>query len=147
MEDIRAHLCACDDRFQPRLSARVDIAAYAAKIRERALTFEAWGDQRLIALVAAYVDTPARTAYITNVSVLSGHERKGLATQVLGRTMDHLEREGVRSVTLEVAATSPTTFRLYEKFGFAVVENRGEICLMRATLPGRIANEPQGTAP
>ena len=101
----------------------------------------------MICLVAAYLDATTRTAYITSVSVLSGYERRGLATQVLGRAMDHLEREGIRSVTLEVAATSPKTLRLYEKFGFAPMEDRGELCLMRATLPGRIARKPEGTAP
>jgi ribosomal-protein-alanine N-acetyltransferase len=145
MEDIRTHLLACDDRFQPRLSARVDIAEYARKIRERAQTFEAWDGRRLVALVAAYVNVAQRTSYITSVSVTPGFERRGLATRLLGQAMRHLEREGIAAVSLEAAKENSSSLRLYARFGFVPVEERGAFCLMRSELSGRIAPRQEGT--
>ncbi len=111
-DDVREHLEGCDDRFRPPLSTRVNITAYAEKIRARARTFEAWEKQRLVALVAVYTDVPGATAYITSVSVLPGFERRGIATKLLNSVIESLEREGIRSVMLEVSAVERGARRL-----------------------------------
>ena len=145
-DEVREHLGGCDDRFRPPLSTRVNITAYAEKIRARARTFEAWEKQRLVALVAVYADVPEGTAYITSVSVLPGFERRGIATKLLSSAIESLEREGIRSVMLEVSAVERAARRLYEKFGFAVEEERGEFCLMRAVLPGKMGRKAEEPA-
>ena len=69
--EIDAHLRACDDSFAPALSRRVDIDAYASKIAARAERFEAWANDRLVGLLAAYCNDPERrVAFVTSVSVM-----------------------------------------------------------------------------
>lgn len=118
-EQIAAHLEACDASFVPRLSARVSIAAYAAKIHQRALRIEAWSGQTLVGLVAAYVNRESRGGFVTNVSVLEDYRRAGVATALLGRLIEHARGAGLAALSLEVSAGQPGAARLYESLGFS----------------------------
>ncbi len=83
-EDIHAHLEECDGGFHPKLSLKVDIGEYAAKIRARARTFEAWSGEKLVGLVAAYMnDRATRTGFITSVSVATSFVGRGIASALL----------------------------------------------------------------
>ena len=68
-EDIFQHLLRCDARYTPPLGTRVEIGAYAKKIRDEAWTFESWDRRRLAGLVAADVDLYKRSCFITDVSL------------------------------------------------------------------------------
>ncbi|MDA8109013.1 MAG: GNAT family N-acetyltransferase [Betaproteobacteria bacterium] len=133
-EEVREHLLACDARFTPPLSTRVDIAAYAKKIRDEAWTFEAWNRRELAGLVAAYVDPAKRTCFITNVSVLDEHAGKGIATRLVGACLERAEAAGIDAASLEVSEQDDAGLRLCARRGFRAVEKRaGSVLLRRAT--------------
>jgi ribosomal protein S18 acetylase RimI-like enzyme len=134
-DEIAAHLVRCDARFEPPLSARVDIASYAAKLFARASRFEAWSGGELVGLVAAYCNDLTRgTAYITSVSVLERWAGLGVAATLLRRCIDHAKLEGFRQVRLEVSSSSRGAIRLYEKCGFSAVRLRGSSMTMTIDL-------------
>lgn len=117
--EIRRHLRECDPDFVPPLSGRVDIASYARKIATRATRFEAWHDDSLIGLVAAYCnDRDSRTAYVTSVSVLRGWMGKGIASQLMTRCLEHAKASQMTVVKLEVAQANAPAISLYEDKGF-----------------------------
>src|SRR5262245_51367808 len=64
-DSIRSHLLHCEKNFKPPLSQRVDIAAYSRKIREKALTIEAWDGDVLVGLVAGYLNAADQSSFIT----------------------------------------------------------------------------------
>lgn len=130
-QDIRAHLLDCDERFDPRLSARVDIGEYAKKIRAQATTFEAWNGGTLVGLVAAYVDTSRGTCYITSVSVLADCAARGIATRLVEACLAHAGAAGIETTSLEVSAQSAAALRIYEKLGFREYEKRAGMMVMR----------------
>ena len=69
--DIYCHLKECNNNFIPPLSARVALDDYAKKIFDNAITFEAWSDDVLVGLIAAYFNDPDNiTGHITNVTIL-----------------------------------------------------------------------------
>jgi GNAT superfamily N-acetyltransferase len=73
-------LVRCDADFVPQLSSRVAIPGYAEKITMNAARFEAWADDTLCGLVAAYCNDVERgSAYVTSVSVLHEYQGKGIA--------------------------------------------------------------------
>jgi ribosomal protein S18 acetylase RimI-like enzyme len=117
--EVEAHLGRCDARFTPPLHTRVDIRAYAAKICQHAVRFEAWSDGMLVGLAAAYLNGAARLAFITNVSVEEAHCRAGVATALLERLIGRARALGLRKVSLEVSSEQPGALRLYERCGFA----------------------------
>ncbi|MDD2702123.1 MAG: GNAT family N-acetyltransferase [Sideroxydans sp.] len=118
---IAAHLSHCDDSFIPRLSERVDIRAYADKLAENAVRFEAWAEGMLIGLVAAYCnDQERRTAFITSVSVLPAWTGKGIASTLLAQCISHVRDQHMQLLQLEVASNNLPALKLYEKHGFVV---------------------------
>lgn len=132
--DIERHLASTDTLFTPPLTERVDVRSYAAKIRERARTVEAWDDEELVGLVAAYFDSGARACFVTNVSVLSTYTGRGVATRLLGELMEMAKQEGIAAVTLEVSSQSVSALALYRKFDFQPVARRDGKLVMRSML-------------
>lgn len=132
--DIRRHLVACETEFDPPLSQRVDIAAYAQKIRQRALTVEAWQGDVLVGLVAAYLDDRQRTCFVTNVSVLPKLKRRGIASALLSELLNQAGKQGMTELMLEVSKTSKHAAALYARFHFTVVDDRGATVLMKRWL-------------
>jgi ribosomal protein S18 acetylase RimI-like enzyme len=117
--EIRRHLLECDPDFVPALSSRVDIASYAHRISTKATRFEAWHEDSLVGLVAAYCnDADSRIAYVTSVSVLRGWMGRGIASQMMTRCLEHARASAMTAVKLEVAQANAAAIRLYEDKGF-----------------------------
>jgi ribosomal protein S18 acetylase RimI-like enzyme len=133
--EIAAHLLRCDSEFKPRLSARVDIQVYAAKIHARAMRFEARIDGALVGLVATYCnDLGGRPAYITSVSVLPPHQGQGIAAQLMRKCLEHVQHLGLGQIELEVDERSLPAIGLYRKLGFATAQANKTSLKMSMTL-------------
>jgi ribosomal protein S18 acetylase RimI-like enzyme len=131
-QDIVEHLTLCDAAFAPPLSLRVDIGDYAAKLSANAVRFEAWDDETLIGLVAAYPDHTHGRMFISNVSVLPEWRGHGLAAGLITRCGDAARDLGLRSMVLELGAENVAARRLYDKLGF-VSTGSGPLLTMTLT--------------
>lgn len=116
--ELLAHLRAADGSFAPLLSSRVDLADYADKLAARARRVEAWQDDTLVGLIALYANDPARGGFITNVSVLPGHQGQGIAGELLRRTLALATELGLPRLRLEVYADNTAALALYRRHGF-----------------------------
>jgi len=123
-KDIRSHLSRCNHQFNPPLSDRVDIGEYSKKLRLNALTFEAWNNESLVGMVAAYIDTRDHSCFITNTSVLAEFSGRGVAARLLAACLEHAHAANIETVSLEVSKDSQPAICLYRKFGFQVVEHQ-----------------------
>ncbi len=84
---IAEHLALCDAAFQPPLSHRLVITDYAKKIADKATRFEAWSNDSLVGLLAAYCDaTESDSAYITSVSTLGEWSGNGIVEWIASCT-------------------------------------------------------------
>ena len=122
--EIAAHLLECSAAFVPPLAGRVDIAAYAAKIAERAACFEAWHGAGLVGLVAAY--DAGSEAFITNVSVAPGFRGQGIAKMLLQACLQRMAGASRRRILLEVNRDNAAAIRLYESMGFRIASRAAE---------------------
>jgi len=132
VSSIYRHLMACDADFVPPLSKRADVAAYAAKIYAHATTFERWEGDVLAGLAAAYFNRPAeREAFLTSLSVLPSHRRRGLGALLLEAVLDYALTEGWDRVRLEVHRDNRVAFSLYSAYGFVSTrESEGIITMV-----------------
>jgi ribosomal protein S18 acetylase RimI-like enzyme len=113
------HLETCDALFMPPLSERLDIAAYASKMKQFATCFECMNDDQLVGLVAMYCnDTQRQQAHITSVSVVSGFQGKGIAQQLMTNAIAFAQKEQFEKITLHVHSKNVQAIQLYHKFGF-----------------------------
>lgn len=133
--EITGHLLLCDASFTPPLSQRVDIASYALKISANAVRFEAWADESLIGLVAAYCnDKIRRAAHITNVSIMPEWRGKGIASQLLHAAIEHARRSRFKLIELEVDPSNASAINLYEKSGFVSCVDDQDTLIMTLNL-------------
>lgn len=139
---IAAHLRRCDADFVPSLSGRVEINAYASKLVDKSIRFEAWADGTLTGLVAAYCnDREKRIAYITSVSVLKQWRKKGIATRLLHQCLAHAQEAGMKQIRLETTGDNTNTNRLYKRLGFVAGQTEASFLGMELSWPNREEHE------
>ncbi|WP_171017167.1 GNAT family N-acetyltransferase [Pseudomonas sp. G(2018)] len=144
VEQIAAHLLACDPVFVPPLSGRVDIGSYASKIAEKSTRFEGWVEGELVGLVAVYCNEKANPlAYITSVSVLSQWGGQGIASQLIKCCIDHVSKLGFVQIELEVDERNQAATHLYQKHGFKIKKKDACSATMCLTMAKEIKMETQ----
>jgi ribosomal protein S18 acetylase RimI-like enzyme len=136
--EILAHLVRADGGFEPSLSSRVDIHAYAQKLQDRAVRFEAWLDEELVGLVASYCNQPDKKgkAFVTSVSVLPQSQGQGIADRLMRQCIEHARGLGFRQMELAVDQRSMPAVALYRKLGFSTLRKDGSTLIMGMTLEG-----------
>lgn len=140
--DIESHLRECDAHFNPPLSRRVDIREFAAKIHFKSTRFEAWNQEHLVGLVSAYFNDPGRqTGFINHVGVSPALTGRGMATDLLGRCVEHGRQLGFAFLELEVSPRSRRAIRLYKRVGFKMAERLQDSIRMKMALSPSLCEE------
>lgn len=122
-DQVLNHLMNCDDEFIETLGKKVDIKAYSMKIVHNSVTFEAWENEALVSLIAAYFNDPEKkSGYITNVSTVTGKMGKGIATRLMKQCIEYAEVNNFGEIKLEVATANEQAIKLYRKFNFVQLE-------------------------
>lgn len=123
--EITAHLMACDTSFIPPLSARVTLEDYTNKLIANAQRIEAWESGQLVGLAVFYINQPPR-AFLTNISVLPGYQRRGIAAALMKRFREQALGAELASMALEVGSANVAAIGLYRAHGFTIAEQTGE---------------------
>ncbi len=133
--NITDHLIQCSDHYIPPLIENVDIATYAVKIVELAVTFEAWDCDVLVGLVAAYYNDPvSRTGFVTNVSTIKKYRGIGIASVLLNKCILYGGQHGFTEISLQVNDNNSSAIHLYAKFGFKKLPAMAGEFLMKKSL-------------
>lgn len=112
-------LKACDRDFDPPLSSRVEIEAYAQRLHDKAERFEVTEASDLVGLVAIYCNDPTgQAAFVSNVSVAQHRRGQGIADALLTQAIAYATAKGFATITLEVGPKATAAQALYIKLGF-----------------------------
>lgn len=130
-QEICLHLKECNDNFFPPLVERVIIEEYAKKIESMSITFEAWSENILVGLIAAYMDATKHSAFITNVSVLKTFMGKSLAAELTKRCIEYAKQNNLKELKLEVHKNNASAKSLYKKNNFIKYDSKGDLDLMK----------------
>lgn len=131
-QDIHNHLVECKDSFNPPLDKTVCIQDYSRKIYNRAITFEAWAENRLIGCVAAYFNNSENNSgFITNVSVTMDYIGKGVASNLMIACIKYACENQFKEIILEVCKKSTGAIHLYEKLNFQKIECKNDLIIMK----------------
>jgi len=124
-QDIYNYLIEVDSLLMPPLSSKenFDLRDYAKKIYDNAITFEAYGGNILVGLIAAYFHKEEENfVFITSVSVKKEFHTQGIAFRLLHQCILKAEIEDYKEINLIVHKDNCKAISLYKKFGFEVVE-------------------------
>ena len=137
--DIAVHLLVADTAFEPFLSGRLDIRAYAQKLHSRADRFEAWLGVELIGLVASYCNQPDLCrSFVSNVSVWTEYQGAGIAGRLMRQCIEHVRGIGFAQIELEVDQSSHRAIVLYQKLGFNTLSSSGSTLKMELILGNEV---------
>lgn len=117
--EILHHLQCVSSAFVLDLSQRVNLEEYSQKLFSLAEREEAWCENELIGLVAYYINSNTQTAFITNVSVDTKYQNKGIATRLISKVTEFSKDKSLRTISLEVA-DDEKLLKFYTKLGFVV---------------------------
>ena len=132
---IKEHLKLCEANFIPPLSERIELQMYSKKIVDKAVRFEAWEENVLIALIASYCnDNENRSAFITSVSVLKEMQGKGFASKLMKQCIKHLKELGLEQAILEVGNENVNAIAFYRKLSFMVSRIDDQTSFMQLNL-------------
>lgn len=122
--------------FSPPFSSRVDVAAYAVKIRKHAQTYEVWYDGELDALMAVYANPDLEQVYVTYLCTAGVRSsQKGIGSLLIREVLCY--PLPYRHIRLEVSKDNEQALRFYGKHGFTIQEERGGKYLMQQEInPG-----------
>lgn len=79
------------------------------------------------------VERRERDIFLAKIYILPEYQRRGIGTGLIKSVLQEAFKEGL-PVTLRVLKVNPAR-RLYERLGFAVIEENDEFFIMRATPP------------
>lgn len=79
------------------------------------------------------VERRERDIFLAKIYILPEYQRRGIGTGLIKLVLQEAFKEGL-PVTLRVLKVNPAR-RLYERLGFAVIEENDEFFIMRATPP------------
>jgi ribosomal protein S18 acetylase RimI-like enzyme len=128
-DNILTHLNVCNNQFVPALNTRVSLDAYAKKMANFAILFEAWLDEKLIGMVAMYLNEQ-KHGYITNVSVYNKYRGKGIAKQIFVNLLEYTKTNNISEIKLEVSTINVAAINLYKNFGFQNIEQKNDQIIM-----------------
>jgi ribosomal-protein-alanine N-acetyltransferase len=118
-QSVLRHLIQCDASFEPPLSSRVSLDQYAMKLARFADRFEAWSEEQLVGLVAAYLnEQPTKPGFISSVSVLPSYRTKSIGAGLLTHCLRTARTKGFDVVELDVASSDERAQRTYRRLGF-----------------------------
>jgi ribosomal protein S18 acetylase RimI-like enzyme len=133
-KEIHSHLSESNSSFIPPLSERVNILDYSKKLFERSVTFEAWADNKLIGLIAAYFDKETNNSFITNVSVAKAYGNLGIAGNLLNMCIDHLTENKGNEIQLEVHKENLPAISFYTKFNFFKAGTKEDMLILKLVI-------------
>jgi 2-polyprenyl-3-methyl-5-hydroxy-6-metoxy-1,4-benzoquinol methylase len=119
--DVFEHLNECSSFFIPDLSTYVDIKEYAKKIVYKSTRFEAYHENKLIGLIAIYLNNS--DSFITNFSINSEFQGKNISKVLLFECLEFIKNINNKFLRLEVKKVNNKAINFYKKNRFEIIEN------------------------
>ena len=130
LEDVLRLLNEFNMEFEPPLSLRVDIKAYAEKLSRYANFLIAEEPSCVIGYLAFYKNQNAMELYVTSLCVSSTYRGKGIGKKLLNHLYNIGLSEGYPNISLEVRKNNKNAFGFYKKMQFEISQTRSETILM-----------------
>jgi ribosomal protein S18 acetylase RimI-like enzyme len=119
--------------YEEPLSQLIDINFFADKWSKLAKFIIVKDNDNLVALLIFYENAEMEKIYATHFVVSSKYRNQGIGQKVLHCLHMYAKNIGYKFIELEVIKNS-SAYKLYNKFGYLVQENRNDKFLMRYIL-------------
>ena len=133
-EKLHKYLKYTDKFFEPNLSSYVqDLRAYAKKIHNNALIIEAYKYNKLVGLLAIYLNSSK--AFITHFCVVPSERSKGLGRILFTLAVENAQKHSCKSIELECYTSNTKAQNFYLKQGMKIIKQNNDKLLLEYILP------------
>lgn len=144
-DEIKFHLEECSNEFTPPLSNYVDIEKYSSKIFEKTTRFEVYNKEKLVGLIAIYLNKEEKYGFITNVSLESKFQGLGISKKLLDESINYILEIGFKKIILEVYSINNKAINFYLKNNFITKNTTPDKLIMELSLNRNYNQELQDT--
>lgn len=130
-QEISNYLKEVNSSFIPELDTTVDIEKYAQKISDNAVRLEYRENDKLIGLLAFYVNIENQYSFITTFSIRPEFQGKGYAAELMDKMLAiQNEYPQIDRIELEVNDLNQKAKAFYKKYGFGQIKKRQDILVL-----------------
>lgn len=130
-QEISNYLKEMNSSFIPELDTRVDIDRYAQKIADNAVRLEYRENDKLIGLLAFYVNIENQYSFITTFSIKPEFQGKGHATELMNKMLSiQNEYPQIDRIELEVNDLNQKAKGFYKNYGFEQIKKSQDILVL-----------------
>lgn len=129
VEEAYQWLLECDEKFCPPKWTKDRLVKYAEKLATNAHWIFLENDEYKKGFVAYYLNENNKSIFISIIAVSKFYRGQGLGKLLMSNVVE-LISDKYNSISLEVSKDNISAKRLYESFGFEIVEDRGQKVLM-----------------
>jgi ribosomal protein S18 acetylase RimI-like enzyme len=134
IEDVRKLIKTHND-VSDGVLIKMDVDDYVNKIVKFAIIINYYTDSKLTGFIAYYAnDGLKKNAYLTLILIDNSFRGLGLGKLLLESSISDLSRRGFLTYKLEVLKSNSKAIKMYEKCGFTVEEDRGDLWLLNLNL-------------
>lgn len=134
IEDVRK-LIKTHNNVSDGVLIKMDVDDYVNKIVKFAIIINYYTDSKLTGFIAYYAnDGLKKNAYLTLILIDNSSRGSGLGKLLLESSISDLSKRGFSTYKLEVLKNNTKALKMYEKFGFTVEEDRGDMWLLNLNL-------------
>lgn len=129
VEEAYQWLVECDEKFCPPKWTKDRLEKYAEKLATNAHWILLENDGYKKGVVAYYLNENNKSIFISIIAVSKFYRGQGIGKQLMVNVVE-LISDKFNSISLEVSKDNIIAKKLYESFGFEIVEDRGQKVLM-----------------
>lgn len=134
IEDIKNLILSHND-VNDGVLINIDVDEYVLKLCKFATILPYYSNSVLKGFIAYYSnDVINGNAYLTMIIIDKASRGEGLGKLLLQSSILDLFHRGFRNYKLEVLKNNKMAFTIYQKYGFVIEEDRGELWLMNLNL-------------
>lgn len=123
-DELLDFLIEVNNDFSPKLSERVNLKDWVKKMSDNATTFEVWDNDKLIAMIVAYInDYQTKQAYVTLVCCKKEYRRRGIIENMFKRVFEYCINKSFETIVLKTDINNIPAINLYKKLNFVETED------------------------
>ena len=128
LKSLEEFLYAVDKLFPIPLSEKTNLHEFARKLIDRATIFYETDGEKIISLVAGYIDNAFDgIGYISIVATLPEMRRRGIAKKLITEFLNTAYKNGLSAVHLYTDKANKNALKLYDSFGFESYKLKNEL--------------------
>lgn len=122
VQELLSFLKETDDYFQPPISTKIELFAYAEKLASHATNFVARDSGVIVGFSSTYINKAPEMSFGTYVCVKKEYQKDGLiGTELMLSGIREAKKKGSRGIWCMIRKSDVALWNFYKRLGYTIV--------------------------